>query len=346
MILTVLCFPITLAVTAQQIEVPNANFNNFSRTVGVGEIFYTPNSWVSQQSKRLYSRSDTAVEGYGVSVSAGNTVTFTTENYVAISGGKSYSLSFSAKSEGQSGSAILSVYIFDGDYNEMETVAGEEIFLNGEVWADVPCSFTADDNAAFIKIEITIKAGEYKCYFDNLILTETVITPALTTLTGASLRLVKDSPGIRFGGRVEKTVYDQFESKYENVNAGILVTLKESLDSVSEFTAKELSAAGKIYVEIAAEKWNNEQAAAEDGYYGFYCAIVNVKPQNIKRDIAFITYFTYEDSGVTYTVYGNYNQTDNVRSVYSLANEAYLELDRYSEEQQEIITYYATYANS
>lgn len=332
-------------VNAQAVEIPNANFNSFSYISGsMGK--YKPNDWTSGSSYRVYARTDTAVEGEAISISAGNTVSFITTNFVSITSGESYAFCYSAKSDGESGSALLTVYTYDFAYNQISVHTGTQTALNSQTWESVPCEFMAEQNASFIKIEITVNAQEDKCYFDNLTVLEKIITPELTTLKGASLRLVKDSPGIRFRGRVEKTLYDEFNSKYQGVSAGILITLKESLDSVGEFTAKALTNAGKICAEIAAEKWSNLDTASEDGYYEFYCALINVKPQNVNRDMAFITYFTYVKDGVKHIVYGNFNETDNVRSVYTLSNEAYSELDSYSQEQQEIIIGYLSLVNS
>lgn len=345
LVLIIFCFPVSLSVKAQSVQIPNANFNSFSSIPGaVGK--YKPSDWTTEQSNRFYSRTSTAVEGYGLAINAGNTVKFTTANHISIDGGKTYSLYYNAKSDGESGSALLTVYTFDLSLNQISTYTGNQTSLRSEVWADVCCEFTAEQNAVYIKIEISISAAEDSCYFDNLNLEEKVITPQLITMTGASLRLVKDSPGIRFCGRVEKTLYDEFKGKYQNVSVGILVTLRESLDSVGEFTAKAITNAGKICAEIKAEKWCNADSAENDGYYEFYCAIINVKPQNITRDMAFITYFTYAFNGINHTVYGNFDKTDNIRSVYSLASEAYLELEYYSEEQQEIINNYLELAKS
>lgn len=345
LILIVFCFPVSLSVKAQSVQIPNANFNSFSSIPGaVGR--YKPDDWTTEQSNRVYSRTSTAVEGYGLAINAGNTVKFTTANHISIEEDKTYSLYYSAKSDGESGSALLTVYTFDLSLNQISTYTGNQTSLRSEEWTDVCCEFTAEQNAVYIKIEISVSAAEDKCYFDNLNLEEKVITPQLTTMTGASLRLVKDSPGIRFRGRVEKSLYDEFSVKYQGVSAGILITLKESLDSVGEFSLKALSNAGKVCAEIKADKWCNADTAENDGYYEFYCALINVKPQNITRDMAFITYFTYVDNGVEHTVYGNFDKTDNVRSVYSLASEAYLELEYYSEEQREIINNYLALANS
>ena len=344
LIFTIFCFSSPIVANAQALDIPNANFNSYTGFAGSSTKF-KPTEWTaSSASYYVYSRSDTAVEGYGVSVSSGNTVDFITNDYVAVSGGDKYSFCFNAKSDGEGGTALLTVTTYDSSKGQLSVHAGQEVTLTSSEWLDVTCDFTAEDDASYVKITITIKAADYKCYFDNLTASKTVVTPELTTMTGASLRLVKDSPGIRFRGRVEKGAYDRFLDKYESVSTGIMVTLKESLDSVGEFTAQALDAADKVYVQIEAQKWSNEQSAAEEGYYEFYCAIVNVKPQNVTRDFAFITYFTYVDNGVTYTVYGNYNAVDNVRSVYSLASVAYANIDEYGEEQQEIITYYVTQA--
>ena len=57
------------------------------------------------------------------------------------------------------------------------------------------------------------------------------------------------------------------------------------VDTVGEFTAKALSTAGKEYLDIIVSKWNNGANIDSDGYYGFSCAIVNIKEANIKRDV-------------------------------------------------------------
>ena len=337
---------ISTGVNAQgsTVNILNADFETF-KTVNITK-YKQPTNWNIAPSHLNMAQSSDSISGYSVKIIPQVTFILTTAELIEIVGGNDYKFGYYAKSEsGGQSVCSLAVKTFNSDKATIETLSSQE-FVVGDVWTEVSSVFTLDKNVCYIFLELTIKADTVACFVDQAfgyIEEKIVVPPTLNTHTGASLRLNKDSAGIRFSGSVEKNVYDQFKIDYQNVNAGIMITPVDNISSAEDFTVENLESNNLQYAKIPAEKWNNTATADTDGYYGFYCALVNLNPQNILRDFAFRTYFEYTDNGATKTVYGNFNLNDNVRSVSSVAKIVYKDLDSYPEETQEIITYFATY---
>ena len=342
-IINSLFIPTGVNAQGQTVNILNADFETF-KTVNIR--YKQPANWNISPSHLNMAQSSDSISGYSVKIIPQVTFILTTAELIEIVGGNDYRFGYRAKSEsGGQSVCSLAVKTFNSDKATIETLSSQE-FVVGNAWTEVSSVFTLDKNVCYIFLELTIKADTVACFVDQAfgyIEEKTVVPPTLNTHTGASLRLNKDSAGIRFSGSVEKKVYDQFKIDYQNVSAGIMLTPAENILSAEDFTVEYLESKKLQYAKIPAEKWNNTATAETDGYYGFYCALINLNPQNILRDFAFRTYFEYTDNGTTKIVYGNFNLNDNVRSVSSVAKIVYENLESYPDEMQEVITYFATY---
>lgn len=316
--------------------VPNAGFEEGISTANNRVVIQNWNLTIT--SSLFFSIDNNSYSGKGLRLRRDCTLT-TLDDFKINSG--DYSAGFYFKSEATSGTATVRIKLYD--QNDKETRIENAITLSQFDWRAVTVEFSVTDQIKSAKLEISVSgAGDSYYYIDQAFVSkkEDVVFPELTTMTGASLRLVEDSSGIRFHGKVDKEQYEAFSQKFTDASVGMIITLKDHLTTINDFTVENLVNANKDYIEIPAIKWYNEDTAEEDGYYGFYCAVANVLPQNIRRHFVFRTYAKCTIGQTVHYAYGNYDEENNSRSVYDIACKIYENIDDYDEKQQTIILDY------
>lgn len=306
-----------------------------------------PNDWKIQSTNASYqiNKAENGFDGgkyltltVDPSNAENNEFIFTTKKYLSVTENIPYQfgVKFITK-DVENSNCYLSVTLYDISNLEIGTFKGENTFASkANEWADVSVLVPATVGAVKAKLTITADIDT-----DSGLDFAYGKIALLSTDVGASIRLSKDTPGLRFTAKVDKTAYDNFYKNY-GAEVGIIIVPVDYVQSVGEFTVDALVLAGKNYLQIQAKQWNNFSTIEKDGYYGFSCAIVNIKPNNVKREFCARSYLKYTVDGNTFYLYGEYNYSDHARSIYGVANKAMEEIEFYDDFEQQIITAYAS----
>ncbi len=166
----------------------------------------------------------------------------------------------------------------------------------------------------------------------------TITTAHIKMLEGASVRKVSNANGgygIRFTGRIEKSVKEAAENYYgaENVEYGMLICPNDFLtagvtldfdetDGLVQYVQGTTQSGDKFFQsrtanELALEK--NEDGT-DGNYYQFRCALTDVQEANLDREFAAAAYIGVRNSAseaFTYTVSGTTS-----RNIYTVATHA------------------------
>ncbi|MBP5467285.1 MAG: hypothetical protein J6Y43_06975 [Clostridia bacterium] len=160
----------------------------------------------------------------------------------------------------------------------------------------------------------------------------------ITTETGASIRAHGTTSGLRFKGRVNKAFFDGLIAAYPDAQAGMIIAPTDFL-SDCEFTVSALTAYKSVQI-CAVSGWNNEQTADTDNYYGFNCALVNLKPYNVDRRFSARSFVRFTENGNMKYIYGDYAEAFNARSIKYVAEEALKEAELYADYQITAMHYF------
>lgn len=221
----------------------------------------------------------------------------------------------SAEAEALNGDAKISLFIGESDKTESNfTITGRQ-----------KVSFYFLENVGYsakagVKVTELSGGGSLKVY--SVSLKKAGGSSLVETENGASIRANSSEPGLRFKGRVNKSVYDGLTKFYgaENVETGMIIVPEDFLEGGTDFTAEALKERSPLF--IVAEKFNNETRAEEDGYYGFNCALIEIAPENTDRKFAARAYIKCFDGATEKYVYATYNKDNHCRSVYEVATAA------------------------
>lgn len=220
----------------------------------------------------------------------------------------------SAEAEALNGDAKISLFIGESDKTESNfTITGRQTV-----------SFYFLENVGYSAqagVKVTELSGSsLKVY--SVSLKKAGGSSLVETENGASIRMNAREPGLRFKGRINKSVYDGLTKFYgaENVETGMIIVPEDFLDGGTDFTAEALKERSPLF--IVAEKFNNETRAEEDGYYGFNCALIEIAPENTDRKFAARAYIKCFDGATEKYVYATYNKDNHCRSVYEVATAA------------------------
>ncbi len=260
----------------------------------------------------------------------------TSNEYSTVSAGQTYRVGVKFKTKSVQATCKVSVIAYKGS-SSYATYDGAEFKSTVlSAWTDAFVDFTADSGVNKIKIAITVYTPDSTFVLDFVYAYKLKIF----TDTGASLRLSETQPGLRFSGKVEKGFYDSCVQNYTDVSAGMIIIPKDYLLELNEITFK--STENKTVLNIRATKWNNDSTCEADGYYGFNCAIVDIKESNITRELCARAYLTYTENGTVKYVYSDFVINSHVRSVSGVANVAMEEIDSFDTWEQDIIKAYAS----
>ncbi len=142
---------------------------------------------------------------------------------------------------------------------------------------------------------------------------------------GAAVRLVTNSQGIRFQSTISEATIsfiDSIKDTGTEVSFGTVIAPLDYVNQASDFTMAELdkiSVNGAKYVNIAA---TDAGKVVENGNVTFNAALVNLNSYNHTRDFAARAYISFVIDGETVIYYCAYNETDNVRNMAEIAQEA------------------------
>lgn len=348
---------VAVAEEYNSLSIENANFDVSKLVTVMFQKRYIPESWTTGlSSDASYVRCDSTI-GYNGNTSIyflGNTGDITETNLsgqaINVNGSRNYRFGFMAKNGQESNVAVyMKILAYDTNDELVCDYVGETFYTTSE-WKEVFVEFTLSAFAVKVIPVICVKgvnnydSSSKVCYVDAVYGYEKA-SPCdnFFVTNGASLRLVKDSPGIRFQASIDKQVYDKYAKNYNSVSAGMVLVPTESLENLEDYTIEELEENKILYVLITANKWCNVTTIETDGYYQYYCALVNILPQNIGRSFSARAYVSYEKDGKTFYEYSTYNESVNSRSVKEIAILAQAEIEKYNQEQAKIINNYATF---
>lgn len=327
---TVLAFPINPA-NAEMHLLTNGNFNGYT-TEGSFLITYFVTDWTASEGVSV-DASDT--ENLRFAVGSGSNMTIT-QSGVSLEAG-TYRAGVKIKTAGE---ASVSFKLQGGTEYETADISVQD---TGGEYSEVAGTVTV--SAGNYDFTICFKNVSDICYADDAFLEIYDAAPEtdanLTTGTGASVRITGAS-GLRFYGSADKTYYDGFKNSHPEATLGMLIVPYDYLKDCDYFSVECLEAAGRKYLEIQANVWNNQPET--DGYYGFNCAITDIHTLNLDRPFAARTYLKYDDGGKDAYIYGDFNSTDNVRSVSAVAKAAQADNGYYgslSPSEKAVIDYYA-----
>ena len=339
----------------QSLIIENANFDKSKKVTVMYQTRYVPESWsTGLSSDASYVRSDSTT-GFNNNTSiyflgANQTEINLSGQALSVNGSRNYRLGFMAKNGAGSNIPVyMKILAYDINDKLVCDYIGETFYTASE-WGDVFVEFTLSAFAVKIIPVICVQnVNNYSsstkvCYVDAVYgYDKSSPCDNFSVTNGASLRLVKDSPGIRFQASIDKGVYDEYAKKFNAVSAGMILVPTESLEKLKDFTVEELDKNNILYVLITANKWCNQSTIETDGYYQYYCALVNILPKNIERKFSMRAYISYEKDGKTFYDYSTYNESVNSRSVKEIAILAKAEIEKYNEDQAKIINDYATF---
>ena len=146
------------------------------------------------------------------------------------------------------------------------------------------------------------------------------------TLEGASVRLVKDSEGIRFESQIPAALVKLAESLADEGTEVSYGTLIVPTDTIAEQAYLNLNTLrmlgleeGKDYVDIVAK---DGMTLDEEGNVNLRAALVNIRKANYGLDLSAVSYIRYTRDGHEVTVCSSYTETLNSRSMAEVAQKA------------------------
>lgn len=178
------------------------------------------------------------------------------------------------------------------------TVQGEDGYLL-EAW-NRPVVYTVSDKAT-VNTKTSIQSASK--------LTRNVLyTP--TMITGASVRIVEGSNGIRFASTLDQNA--------EFVRYGTLIAKQSELGSVA-FTMEAMTTAGVKFANILATEAGT---VAGDAVNTYNAALTNLPEDQFVTDFAARAYVVYTLNGKEYVVYSDFDSAAQVRNISDVAQAA------------------------
>ena len=249
---------------------------------------------------------------YGVEMREGR---FTMSGGKFILGGAWESAQFIAHaSSNTEGSSIINGGLFVNLNQANSTLFGSNVKFNeGRViYSDNVIAIVNGSQSAPKSLQVYYGEGDDLYYFftkfdgaDEFDLEDDLGIDKLAMLDGASIRLTKDSTGIRFTsefGYVEGATY------------GTIIFPARYLANLTSLSLESLDAKGIKYENIVA----NEGMEVVDGVVTIKAALTNLLPENYNTPMAAIAYI--ELDGKYY--YTDFNVEDNVRAIETVAKKA------------------------
>ncbi len=148
--------------------------------------------------------------------------------------------------------------------------------------------------------------------------------------SGASIKISGNANGLRFTSFLSKKTVDGIEGTDVEFGTYIIPTHLIAEAGLDTFDVEALRAAGYKVLKVKAETSLNNEITNEAGEvlgYSIRAAITNIKEAHLNWEYSAITYITYKDAeGNVHTIYGNYSEADNSRSITAVAVAAYADV--------------------
>ncbi len=332
---------------------------NFNEIVDYGENSYFPEwskggemklSSVPSGIKEEYVENDYCIKIDGEAAGGTNQTLYYSEEgvddgHLQLEKGVDYKAGIKAYLT-KGGSAKISVKIAYGYGGVNESFAESSYELSSEnelIWSDCSVEYKSKDGErAKIVVEVSEVSGTV--YLDDAYFIR--VNPLLTE-SGAYFKLSTQSAGLRFFGRADKTYVDALKANSDitDLYFGILITTEEIEKNAASFTVSELDYIGSSYILMTANETYNTATAETDGYYGFGCALIDIKESNLKRRFAVRTFLHYKYGYDEYYEYGDFSEENNVRAFSEVIAKAAEDTAALSENAVSVIEYYVDFLN-
>lgn len=326
------------------IAIPNSSFESITQKSSWGTTYTYPTDWTLTSIYSVSISNEYSISGNSVKINKNSSFTLSSAKFSANNG--DYTFGFFCYAENAPMQAEIHVSILNSSGSASQTFTSQSYQIKSGIWQEITVDVSLEQALSELQITIITNNQNTACYIDEVFAKYNVKQSTVSTLDGATMRLNVNNPGIRFRGSVDKEFYDQCVENYSDVSAGMLFTVKNNLQGLSDFTVEELSKNNKVYKEITAAIWNNPDTIDSDGFYGFNCAIVNIKDHNIGKTYCARSYVKYTHNGVVKYVYGEFSYSNNARTIIDIANAA-LESDKtFSDKIIEILEHFAFYGQT
>ena len=318
------------------LSITNGGFEEWTKK-GSGLLsYYTPNNWEGDGISLTKQETSIVFDGnYSLKIPTTDKMTFTSKVDYDFTANSTYRFGLRIYAASENG-VKLTISV---DAGENGLTAQTFSVVEANAWLNYYIDVTFVGNQETANLTVKVENNDSNCYIDGVYAEE--ISP-VKMVKGASMRLSATDSGLRFIGNVDKAAYDSYLSTYTSVSAGMIITPTDKLMGLSDFTIETLKASNTDYLDIKAEKWNNESSAEENGYYGFNCVITDVLTQNIDRKFSARAYLKYFDGNSEKVIYSDYSYQDNARSICEVATAVLENLEEYTAEEQKVIKYYSS----
>ncbi len=237
-------------------------------------------------------------------------------------------------------SAKITVQIAESEVDAAKVYAETTYTLSSEqskTWIECSTEYDSADNER-AKLVIVVEAVSGTVYLDDAFFN---MDNPLSIESGAYFKVTTETAALRFFGRINKAYVDKINANVsgDGVEYGILITTEDILNDASDFTVDGLGDEDK-YTLMQANTIYNEETAEADGYYGFACSLVNIKPTNLNRRFAVRTYLRYSILGDVFYEYSDFSAEDNERSFSEVINKAAELRDYLDDNTKDVVEYH------
>lgn len=209
--------------------------------------------------------------------------------------------------------------VFDGKF---ESKTGRALIVNayGNVNVFNGDFITGGTNSAMRNNNANAKLYAYEWQYNNVTNVNSVEIPVPKLNTGAAVRLVEGSNGIRFVSTIGADVIEKLNwCKATDISFGTVIAKASDVETVGNFNMGALAACGFTYVDIPAV--DGLTGSDTDGYT-MRAALVDIKEQNETLVLAAVPYVKATVNGTEVYYYGDYTPADHSRSTREVAKSA------------------------
>ena len=141
-------------------------------------------------------------------------------------------------------------------------------------------------------------------------------------LSGASVRTVEDAPGLRFIAKLSKSDYDAMISMGASVETHMLLVPTEYYRNTYGYvTLEALAESG--YTDFD-DQISSEWYTTTDNFYYYTGSVSNIAAADFMKEYSAVAYINVTmPDGNTFTLYTDYSEENNSRTVYDVAFKAY-----------------------
>ena len=233
--------------------------------------------------------------------------------------------------------ALLTYYLkkeimvsVDG-FTETLTVYGDAYTMKSEELESLLKKNSETENKTLLAYTVTVNGESTKKHVGEVCVldmskeyTVALETVDFYTLEGASVR-TQSPTGIRFETRIGLAAYNTLLANYDEVSTGTYILPYKYLkgETLRSYLTSADTVAGKDYVDIENNGFYNMNTAETDGYYRFYCSLVNIRSHNYTTDFIGVGYIRLVQGDTEILLLGGDGGLEDSRNIYYVAKEAY-----------------------